>query len=334
MSGRTLLLALALVTVPLAGCATPPTDGSAPEGPIGFETIDQGPNSGIEERGTVVVRDQAAWRTLWDEHTSDRSDPPKRPAVDFNESMVLAAFKGESPDGCHGTEITNVTGQPNGSILVEGEFFVVEDAFCTQQITYPFHIVKLDAYDAAVEFAMEETTRSNPDDGGSDDGGSEDPGAGDDDPGPGDQGSYDCRKRDGPSSNSAGGSTVSFETLEHGQNSGIEEECLTFAKNKTAWRDLWTAHQSREQDPADRPEVNFSEEIVVAIFKGQSPDGCHGAEIENLTTDGDTLVVHGAFFVLDAAACTEQITYPVHMVTADRHEGPIAFDVENETRQP
>lgn len=324
----TLALATALLLPAMAGCVDP---SAAPAGPVTFETIEQGQQSGIEERRTVVVRNQSAFQTLWLEHKSDAEGDPGIPDVDFDKRMVVAVFKGQSPDGCHGAEITNITGE-NGTLVVEGEWFNVDAAACTAQVTYPFHVVELDRAEVPVEFSMEETSRkAGPPPEESKNESSGDDGTAGQSPEP-EEGTYACRERSSDEATPEEASNVSFEDVDHGQQSGIEEVCLTVARNETAWRDLWADHQNGSQPGEERPAVNFSEHLVVAIFKGQSPDGCHGAKIENLAANGSTLHVEGVFAKTEGGYCTEAITYPFHMVKADRHE-QVRFHVEETTRE-
>lgn len=342
MRSRSLLACLLLLLAPLTGCAAP---AAVPDGPIAFETIDQGPNSGIEERRTVAVHNWSAWSDLWLEHKSNEGGSPAIPNVDFNESAVLAIFKGTSSNGCHGAEITDVTGQ-NGTIHVDGAFYEVTGRPCTEQITHPFHIVEIDSYDAPVRFAIDEETR--PADGGDQggdssdgdqpdrnqtDGNETDEDTSEPEPGPGDQGTYTCREPTNRTASGSSGSNVSFERIDQGGQSGIQEPCVTVARNETAWKDLWRNHTRKQMDPDPRPEVNFTENVVVAIFKGQSSDSCHGAQIEEITENGTGLVVHGLFVERVGGFCAEVITYPFDIVKTQRPEGQITFDVEDEQRQ-
>lgn len=303
MRHRTVVMVLALVSLVLAGCVEPPS--SPPEGEIAFETVEQGSNSGVTERSTEVVRTDSQWRSLWAEHTSPTTDDSGPPAVDFDESIVLAAFKGESPNGCHLTEIQNVSGTSEGEILVEGVHVRINASYCTQQITHPFHMVTIDRYDAEVTFEMREETRQASERSG---GGTED--------------SQDTTRRSSHDEQ--------FTDIGQGQDSGVEEQRTVVVRNASAWSQLWREH---DRDDEPRPEVDFDERMVLAIFKGESPNGCHGAEIENLSAGEDELVVHGAFVVIEGAVCPDAITYPFHIVETDRYDGPVRFDVENETRQ-
>lgn len=318
MSSRHLALALVLIAAPLAGCLA--AEGG-PSGALPFETIDRGPNSDVEQREEIVVRSTDEWRQLWDRHSDD-----ERPEVDFSEQMVLAIFKGQSPDGCHGAEIVNVTGHED-RIDVEGVYYEVTDAHCTQQITYPFHVVALDRHDVNVTFDTRDETRQIHD--GEEPDGSEEP----DDESPGEQGSYTCREPGEASESPTSAEELGFETLADGQQSNIQEPCVTVAENRSSWKALWQDHHGASYADEERPQVDFDQSVVAAIFKGESSDACHGAEVTNVTRDGDDLVVHAVFYVIEGASCAEVITYPYHIVEIERPEGEVTFDVREETRQ-
>lgn len=155
MRAKALALTATLLAVPLAGCAT---QSPAPEGQVPFETLEQGDQSGIQDRRTVVVSNQSALEDLWTEHTSNQGGDPGIPNVDFDRRVVVGIFQGQSPNGCYGAEVTNVTGEGD-HIRVEGVFYHVEGVACTEQITYPFHVVTIPRYDARVEFDVTEETR-------------------------------------------------------------------------------------------------------------------------------------------------------------------------------
>lgn len=322
MWSRSWLLAAAILLVPAVGCLTP--SENVPQGSIAFETIDQGQNSGIEETDTLVVRDKQALVALWEEHAPEQ----EAPEVNFQKRMVLAIFKGQSPNGCHGAEIENVTGQGD-HVLVEGIFFVMDGVACHEAITYPFHIVETARHDAEVRFDVPEQTRE-PNDGEADSGNETDDPSGEK---PAEDGSYACREPGEQEDELTEAERVALETIEEGDRSGIREACVTVAANETAWRDLWRDHQGSSSAEEQRPEVDFEDNLVVAIFKGQSPDACHGAEIEEATRDGDDLVVHGVFYVVEGQACAEVVTYPFHIAELEPPEGKIVFDVQEEIRQ-
>lgn len=138
----------------LAGCIAGGAD-APPEGEIPFETLDYGQQSGIEDEQTRTIHDQNEWETLYQEHAPDEAPPE----IDFDETIVLAAFKGQSPDGCHGAEITNVTGIDDDTIQANVDLFEITNMFCHQAVTYPYHIIAIDRYDATVEYDIQHTQR-------------------------------------------------------------------------------------------------------------------------------------------------------------------------------
>ncbi len=282
-----------------------PTDDPSPTN-VTFETLEKGGDSGIEERQERVIRDNTSWQQLWDEHTADRSDPPPAPEVDFAEEMVLAIFKGQSPDGCHRAAIQEVDEADNGSYVVDGAYFKVDAAACTLAIIHPFHMVTVPTDEDPVVFQIRDETSQG-----------------------GDQ-SGDGEGADG---------NVTVETVDRGSQSGIEDRQERVVRDDASWARLWENHTAGQEPQPDRPEVDFSKAIVVAIFKGQSPDGCHGAEITNVTLetqdDGTTeLLVEGSYYrVTGDVACSQQITYPFHIVEVEAQPDEVTFEISEDERQ-
>ncbi len=294
----TSLAAVALIL--LAGCTA--GTSAVPQGAIAFDTLDHGVDSDIEQEHTETITTPSQWAELHQDHATDEDPPP----VDFDQSMVLAIFKGESPNACHGAEITNVTGIGEDQILVEGEFYEVDQPACAQVVTYPFHIVQIDRYDAQVEYDIEQTVRE---------GEQQEDNADDQEDENGDQ--------EGPPEGS-----MTFDTVDRGHDSGIEDERTRTVRTQAAWDELYQEHAPEEQPP----EVDFEERMVFAIFKGESPNTCHGAEITDLVgTDADSIRVEGEFYEV-SGACAEMIVYPFHIVEADRYDVDVAYDIEQTER--
>jgi len=110
-----------------------------------FRTLDRGTFSGLEERGPVVVTDAAAWRALWERHTSNEVPPPPVPDVDFARERVVVALAGPKPSDCWSIEVTRTrTDEAAGVTRVE---LVVHEprpgAACAAFETRPYHIVAL-----------------------------------------------------------------------------------------------------------------------------------------------------------------------------------------------
>ncbi len=72
------------------------TSTGAPVLSIPFKTIAMGEDSGIRTPIQVVVRTPAAWRALWQKHTSGQPQSAL-PTIDFSRDMVVAVFAGDVP---------------------------------------------------------------------------------------------------------------------------------------------------------------------------------------------------------------------------------------------
>jgi hypothetical protein len=123
---------------------------------IAFETIASDNYSGVAQTRTVVVRDAAAFHTLWAEHGKYRVPPPAAPEVDFGHQMVLAVFDGAQPNGCRSMAVMGV-GSSGDKIVVEyAESELQTFAVCTQALVQPMQMVVVERSDAPVEFVKVE----------------------------------------------------------------------------------------------------------------------------------------------------------------------------------
>lgn len=137
-----------------------PSEGPGPGGSrvsegrpgIPFVSLDHGTASGVREPLQVVIRDPTAWQLLWTRHAAGRPTPP--PPVDFAHEMVVGYFLGEQPSSGYGATIC--------AILVLSDELVVQVQVgappptgpVLQVLTRPYHLVRLDRYDVAVEFRV------------------------------------------------------------------------------------------------------------------------------------------------------------------------------------
>jgi hypothetical protein len=82
-----LITTIALLKVPTTG---------ADQGVV-FATLVIGSHSGMRSHINMVARTEAQWRALWQQHAAGTQPPPRRPAVNFSNEMVIAVFAGPSP---------------------------------------------------------------------------------------------------------------------------------------------------------------------------------------------------------------------------------------------
>jgi PrcB C-terminal len=118
-------------------------------------TIAKGDMSAIDEPRQVVVRDAAAWSTLWRQHNWDAAAP----TVDFATRMVVGVFLGTRPSAGFSVEITGAA--------IDGETLVVKfaerrperGAIAAQVLTMPFHLAKVPVHKGPVRFEQVEGQR-------------------------------------------------------------------------------------------------------------------------------------------------------------------------------
>lgn len=308
MQAEPYLIALVVLAAPLVGCIA---DGDAgASGPMDIQPIAEGDQSHITDRRTEAVRDADAWQQLWNEHAvEDPGDgtavePPT--SVDFSRRMILAAFMGQQPSTCHDVEIENATETANGTVRVEGAWRTIETGVCAQQLTAPFEIVSVPAHEAPVVFEMRNETVSPDSEGDEEDG----------------------LDGEGPPDNK----TASFETIDQGTLSGIENETQRVVRDASAWQALWANH-TREGDDRSAPGVDFEERTVIALFMGERPSTCHAVEVNRTVENGSDLVVNATYITQgDGVACGMQMTYPFHIVSVPHVDGEVTFEFTTRTR--
>ncbi len=105
----------------------------------GPRTIAKGDQSNVDDAKQVLVRTEAEWTRLWNQHAPDH---PK-PAVDFSKEMVVAVFMGSRPNAGFSTTITSAMAA-NGALIVRyKETAPAAGAVAAQILTFPFHIVAI-----------------------------------------------------------------------------------------------------------------------------------------------------------------------------------------------
>lgn len=102
-------------------------------------TIEKGDQSRIDEARQVLVRTDAEWTTLWQQHASGRP----RPAVDFSKEMVVGLFMGSRPNAGFSIAVISATAG-NGALIVRySETIPAGGAITAQILTFPFHLVAI-----------------------------------------------------------------------------------------------------------------------------------------------------------------------------------------------
>jgi hypothetical protein len=102
-------------------------------------TIEKGDQSNIDDARQVLVRSEAEWTRLWQQHNPDR---PK-PAVDFSKEMVVGVFMGSRPNAGFSTAVISATAG-NGALIVRyRETMPAAGGVAAQILTFPYHLVAI-----------------------------------------------------------------------------------------------------------------------------------------------------------------------------------------------
>ncbi len=136
----------------MAACSVAATGGMEL---MSLTTVDQGFQSGLRERKSVVIKNEKEWRELWQVHSSSFAPAKPVPSVDFNEEMIVAVFAGEKRTGGYEVEIAEIEADRTKRQLRVSyrESKPPPDAIVTQVLTQPYHIVKLKKIDLPAVFA-------------------------------------------------------------------------------------------------------------------------------------------------------------------------------------
>ena len=102
-------------------------------------TIEKGDQSNVDDAKQVLVRTEAEWTRLWQQHNPER---PK-PAVDFSKEMVVGVFMGSRSNAGFSTAVISATAA-NGALIVRyRETMPGASSVSAQILTFPYHLVAI-----------------------------------------------------------------------------------------------------------------------------------------------------------------------------------------------
>jgi protease stability complex PrcB-like protein len=102
-------------------------------------TIEKGDQSNVDDARQALVRTDAEWTRLWQQHAPGRP----MPKVDFSREMVLAVFMGSRPNAGFSTAVVSATAA-NGALMVRySETKPPAGSVSAQILTFPYHLVAI-----------------------------------------------------------------------------------------------------------------------------------------------------------------------------------------------
>ena len=117
---------------------------------------------------------------------------------------------------------------------------------------------------------------------------------------------------------------ATMKTIDKGDHSNMDDAAQVAARTEREWQELWQKHTPDRP----RPKVDFTKEMVIALFLGSRPTAGYGVEIVSATPDNGTLVVkYRESNPSQRGTMTAQVlTSPYHIVAAPFFPGTVKFE--------
>lgn len=112
---------------------------------------------------------------------------------------------------------------------------------------------------------------------------------------------------------------VNFNTIAQGTYSAYPTANQLAISSTAEWVDLWQRHSSNNIPPPPVPEVDFTQDRVIAVFAGEKFTGGYSVEIISVETTNSQLVIivkHRQPGAEDIV--TQVITHPYHIIRIPR----------------
>jgi hypothetical protein len=124
--------------------------------------------------------------------------------------------------------------------------------------------------------------------------------------------------------------TVPFSTLAKGLASGVDQPAQIVVRSQNDWAALWSRHMGTQTAPPPPPSVDFSRDMVAALFMGERPTGGFAIEVTRIErTDGGLSIHYRNRRPNPADMHAQALTQPFHLIKVPRIDGPITFVLES-----
>jgi hypothetical protein len=122
------------------------------------------------------------------------------------------------------------------------------------------------------------------------------------------------------------GTQMPFTPLVQDNFSGVLEKQNVVIKDEAAWARLWTEHSAGRNPAPPLPKIDFTQQMLVGAFAGESSSGCHSIAIPRVVAGIDSVKVEvdereQQSFVV----CAALLTHPMQIVAIERSDVPVEF---------
>lgn len=122
---------------------------------------------------------------------------------------------------------------------------------------------------------------------------------------------------------SSGATSAAGRDIERGDQSNVDARREVVVRTQKEWTALWREHNFER--PA--PRVDFSKEMIVAVFLGSQSSAGHAVHIVEAVTSGGELVVRYRVDRPAAGGVAAQVlTFPYHIVAMPVRTGAVRFE--------
>ena len=109
---------------------------------------------------------------------------------------------------------------------------------------------------------------------------------------------------------------LKLETIAKNTRSGIREPLQIVVRSPEQWTALWKKHLVSDPNSPPVPAVDFTNNIVAAVFSGEKPTGGYTVEITAAEkSDGALLIYYRETSPRTGGIVTQALTQPFHIVT-------------------
>ncbi len=125
-----------------------------------------------------------------------------------------------------------------------------------------------------------------------------------------------------------------FETVDKGSYSGHQIKKDYAIRNNTSWKGLWELTFGIYIPNPEAPEINFSKDMVIAVYRGMQMTGGYGIEIKKILEKQKILeVLVEEHNPKPGFMYTQALTQPYHIIKTKTSKKKVKFNIgDAETR--
>lgn len=117
-----------------------------------------------------------------------------------------------------------------------------------------------------------------------------------------------------------------YTIIDQGVHSGLTLSKQLVIGNPADWQELWGVHQSNRRPTRPLPPIDFSKDMIIAVFLGEQPTGGHRVMIRGLEKTPGSLQVSISIDAPDKdALVTMALTQPYVIIRTLRTNLPVQF---------